>query len=59
MMAQFACFSGFSQSRRTAVAKGQQRGNREKKKPKAPKKLPPAAMSVFTQPQQQRGGKAK
>jgi len=41
------------------VAKGQSRGNREKKKPKAPKKLPPAAMSVFSQPQQQRGGKAK
>jgi hypothetical protein len=40
------------------LAKGQSRGNREKKKPKAPKKLPPAAMSVFTQPQPQRG-KAK
>jgi hypothetical protein len=38
------------------LAKGQSRGNREKKKPKAPKKLPAAAISVFTQPQR---GKAK
>jgi len=40
------------------MANREQRSNKEKKKPKAPKKLPPAAMSVFTQPQPQRG-KAK
>ena len=40
------------------MAKGQSRGNREKKKPKAPKKPPAAAVSVFAQPPF-KGGKRK